>query len=156
MAEQIELKKLKLLERNPRTISKTQMEKCKASLERNPAFLWDRPILVNVVDGKYNVYGGNQRVRAARKLGWKEIPCSVSHDLTEEEIKERIILDNAHFGQNDYEMLANDYDVELLLNCGYTEQSLQIDGGVHEVENEESESVAEEKVRYCPHCNGQL
>ena len=68
MIETIEIKKLKLLERNPRSITKAQLEKCKDSLMRDPDFLDQRPILVNVIDGVYHVYAGNMRVRAAKKL----------------------------------------------------------------------------------------
>lgn len=153
--EMIDLRKLKLLERNPRKITKTQMEKLKQKLMAKPEFLQKRPVLVNVVDDVYQVYAGNQRVRAARKLGWKQIPCSVSFNMTDEEMKEEVIMDNAHFGEDDYEILANDYDVDLLLSCGFTEAQLHLDLPAP-VEELDSQEEREEKVKYCPHCNGEL
>jgi ParB-like chromosome segregation protein Spo0J len=156
MIETIEIKKLKLLERNPRSITKAQLEKCKDSLMRDPDFLDQRPILVNVIDGVYHVYAGNMRVRAAKKLGWKNIMCSVDHGLLEETIQRRIILDNAHFGVNDDDILAADYDIELLIDCGYTEESLQLDVAIDEKSIDVDESETAKKIKYCPHCNGEL
>ena len=59
---------LVLLERNPRKITGDQMKKLCDSLEKDPDFFKLRPVLVHEVDGIYNVYAGNQRVRAAQKL----------------------------------------------------------------------------------------
>ncbi len=153
--ELIDVKKLKLLDRNPRKITKTQMEKLMQKLMAKPEFLQKRPVLVNVIDDVYQVYAGNQRVRAARKLGWKQIPCSVSFNMSDEEMKEEVIMDNAHFGEDDYEILANDYDIDLLLSCGFTEAQLHLDLPSPVEELEEAEEK-EEKVKYCPHCNGEL
>jgi hypothetical protein len=154
--EMIDLKRLKLLEKNPRTITKTQMEKLKAKLRNKPEFLQKRSVLVNVVDDVYQVYAGNQRVRAARKLGWKQIPCTVSFNMTQEEMDEEIILDNSHFGDYDYDMLANHFDIDLLISCGLTEAQLGMDvsSAIQDVTEEPTEK--EEKIKYCPHCNGQL
>lgn len=153
--EMIELKKLKLLERNPRRITKNQMEKLIEKLREKPEFLHKRPILVNVSNGVYQVYAGNQRVRAARKLKWKEIPCSLSYDLSEEQMKEEIILDNTHYGEHDYDLLANDYDIELLISCGFTEEQLQIEPPEIDKDNE-GQVEEDESLKYCPHCNGIL
>jgi ParB-like chromosome segregation protein Spo0J len=155
MIQEISLKKLKLLDRNPRTITKTQMQKCIESLEKSPEFLHQRPVLVNLKDGVYTVYAGNQRVRAAKKIGWKNIPCLVSENVSEEELKKFIILDNAHFGENDDDILANDYDINLLLECGYTEKDLQLDVTPEYIEDEKEEE-SDEVNKYCPHCNGVL
>jgi ParB-like chromosome segregation protein Spo0J len=155
MIELVELKKLKLLDRNPRSISKIQMEKCKESLSKDPDFLTQRPILVNVVDGVYHVYAGNMRVRAAKKLGWKQILCNIDQELPDDLIKRRIILDNAHYGVNDDEILACDYDIDLLVDCGYTTESLLQDIGIHDEDDEKSEEL-EKKIKHCPHCNGEL
>lgn len=157
MIEMVDLKKLRLRKRNPRTITSAQMKKCMDKIQSKPEFLQENPILVNVLDGVYNVYCGNQRVRAARKLGWKQIPCSLSYNLSEEDVKERVVLHNTHFGENDYEMLACDYDIELLLSCGLTEQELQIDDPtIEDIGEEESSEQQEEQIKYCPHCDGIL
>src|SRR5438132_1239365 len=95
------IKQLTLLEKNPRTISKDQFDKLVLSLKNDPAYLWNRPVLVNKVKDTLTVYAGNQRVQAAKKLKWTKIPCIIEENLPEELIKERIIKDNAHMGRND-------------------------------------------------------
>ncbi len=47
-----------------------------------------------VCNTDYVVYCGNTRLKAARKLGIKELPCIVADDLTPEEIREYAIIDN--------------------------------------------------------------
>src|SRR5271157_607252 len=113
MIEMLPIAKLKLSPDNPRTISREQLDKLCKSMEDDPEFLNCRPVLVNrsskytaldppcPVDrdtvkriDTYTVYAGNMRVRAARKLKLKQIPCIVSNDLSEEHMRRRMILDN--------------------------------------------------------------
>lgn len=125
--EELDIKKLSLLENNPRRISKEQMKKLCDSLEGDPGFLSKRPILVNRVDGKLSVYAGNQRVRAAKKLKWKKVPCIVEDNLDKELVKSRVIKDNQTYGEFDYDILANEWDTELLIDAGMTEEQLSFD-----------------------------
>ncbi len=116
----IPIVKLKLLDNNPRTITKEQMQKLCKSIQDDPEFLKCRPVIANNKDGKLVVYAGNQRVRAAKKLKIKEIPCIIEEDLCEEIMKKRTILDNKTFGAFDFDMLINEYDNDVLLECGFT------------------------------------
>lgn len=115
---------LKLLKNNPRKISKDQMDKLCESLKNDPDFFINRPCLVNEKDDVLEVYAGNQRVRAAKKLKWKKVPCIIEKDLSEHIVKERIIKDNKTYGEFDYEILANEWDVDLLLDAGFTPEEL--------------------------------
>src|SRR6185312_6189048 len=83
-----------------------------------------RPCLVSKRDGILTVYAGNQRVRAAKKLKLKEIPCIVEEFLTDEMIKERTIKDNKTYGEFDFDILANNYDIEMLVGCGFAAEEL--------------------------------
>lgn len=121
---QINISELKLLEKNPRKISKDQMEKLCESLKNDPDFFFNRPCLVHEKDGVLEVYAGNQRVRAAKKLKWKKVPCILEKGLSEDILNERIIKDNKTYGEFDYEMLANEWDVDLLLDAGFTPEEL--------------------------------
>ena len=127
MTEDLKIKDLILLEKNPRKITKDQMQKLCDSLESDPDFLKKRPILVNKVEGTYHVYAGNQRIRAAKKLKWKTVPCLIDENLDEKTVKQRIIKDNQGFGEFDYDMLANEWDIDLLLAAGMTEDQLSYD-----------------------------
>ena len=143
MIEKLKIKDLKLLERNPRKITKEAMAKLVASLDSDPGFLDSRPILVNIVDGVYTVYGGNQRVRAAKKLGWKEIQCAVEHDLDAKMMKDRVVKDNKTYGEFDWDILANEYDPESLLNSGFEIEDLV---GVEPIEQIEAEEDPQENL----------
>jgi len=150
--ELIKISQLKLLERNPRRITKEQMDKLCRSIQNDPTFLECRPVLVNCIyvdDKPYmHVYAGNQRVRAAKKLGMKEIPCVVDYELTEEFIKSRIVKDNAHYGSWDHDILANEYEIEMLLESGLTEKELL---GLTDKEEKSNEEKSK-KQKECPNC----
>ena len=165
--ETIEISKLKLLDRNPRRITKEQMDKLCRSIEADTNFLQCRPVLVNCVhvemstkdsvryDEILHVYAGNQRVRAAKKLGMKEIPCIVEYDLDEETIKKRMIQDNKTYGEWDWDVLANEFDIEVLLDCGFTADELV--GSVQEIEtSEEKENSKDEENKTCETCGRKL
>ena len=146
---------LVLLERNPRKITKDQFKKLCNSLEEDPAFLDARPILVNRVDDKNIVYAGNQRVQAAKKLKWKNVPCIVYNDLDEKTIKSRIVKDNAHYGEFDYDILYADYEIQMLEDSGFTPEQLTGDcGDIQDLDyDEKSEKDKKEKVKSCcPNC----
>lgn len=124
MLVDLKVNELKLLEKNPRKITKSQLEKLSKSLEEDPEYLKKRPVLVNKIDNTYHVYAGNQRVRAAKKLKWKTIPCSIDENLDEKTKKKRTIKDNQSFGEFDYDILANEWDYDLLLESGMTESQI--------------------------------
>ena len=151
MIEEIKIKKLKLLEKNPRRISKGQMIKLQESLIQDPDFLNSRPVLVNRVDGINIVYGGNQRVRAAKALGWEAITCSVSENLDESRMKSRVIKDNQTFGEFDFEILANEWDLDILIESGMTQEMLQVDAEI--IKDLEKEEEKEKKMTVCPVCS---
>ncbi len=156
--ESISIKKLKLSDSNPRTISKNQFDKLCRSLENDPDFLIARPILVHETIDGLEVYAGNQRVRAAKKLGWKEIPCIIEKDLSENIIKERALKDNAHYGTWDFDLLANEYEINDLLEVGFTEHELAInyepikENNNNKTVEETSEASNSQSTSICPHC----
>lgn len=111
---------LELLENNPRTISKEQFDKLKKSVAERKAYFEGRPCLVNHKDGKLTVFAGNQRLRAARDLKMDKVPCVVYENLSKKEEKELTILDNIEYGKWDWEILANEYELEELEEMGLT------------------------------------
>jgi DNA modification methylase len=126
--EHIPISQLQPLERNPRRISKDQMAKLVKSLREDARFLECRPILVNhTTDDNgvhiYQVYAGNQRLQAAKRLKWRSVPCIIDMGLDENIMKSRIIKDNKTYGEFDYDILNNEYD-DYLLDAGFTEDEL--------------------------------
>lgn len=129
---------LTLLEKNPRKISKEQMQKLCKSIEEDPDFFINRPCLVNDKNGVKTVYAGNQRVRAARRLKIKSVPCIVDNDLSDDIMKQRIIKDNKTYGEFDFEVLIAEYDTEMLLDAGFSYEDLAVKE-VEEIINEDEE-----------------
>jgi len=124
--EMLPVKSLKLLHRNPRKIAKDQFEKLCNSIKEDPNFFNARPCLVNhIVESNIMVvYAGNQRVLAAKKLGWEKVPCIVEKDLSEEIMKSRVIKDNKHYGTWDDDILFADFEVDLLTSAGFSNEEL--------------------------------
>ncbi len=151
---QLPIKQLKLLDNNPRKITKDQFTKLCESIQSDPDYFFNRPCLVNQEGATFTVYAGNQRIKAAKRIGWDKVPCIVEKDLPDEVLKKRVVLDNAHFGEFDWDILANNYDVSLLLECGLTTE--QLVGCTEEVKEIEPEKEKEEKIKKCPHCDGIL
>jgi 3'-phosphoadenosine 5'-phosphosulfate sulfotransferase (PAPS reductase)/FAD synthetase len=86
--------------KNPRKITDVELDRLKASVERDPEFMVLRPI---VVDDDMMVLGGNQRLKAIKKLGMKDIPDNwvvKASNLTEEQRKRFILVDNAPDGMS--------------------------------------------------------
>jgi len=150
--EYIEIKKQSLLKNNPRSISKEEFARLSNSIQEDKGFFDARPVLVNRKDNELHVYAGNQRVRAAKKLEWKEVPCIIEDDVPEATINKRIIVDNRHNGEWDYDILANSYDLDMLLDCGFKLSDFEIDTS-EIVETEEEE---EEVCSKCEMCGSKL
>jgi len=151
----IPISKLTLLENNPRSIKKEQMEKLVKSIQEDPDFIWSRPILVNhiVESNTMVVYAGNQRVRAAKKLKWKEIPCIIEENLSEDLMKKRVIKDNKTYGEFDFDVLAGDYDVDILLDCGFEEKDLGFFNEIiEEIESNDEGKEKPKQLTMCPSC----
>lgn len=108
------------LGKNPRFIRDEKFGQLKKSLEESPEFLDARPLLVYpLTDGKFITVAGNMRLRAARELGFKEVPCYVFPKETPvEKLREYAIKDNVAFGEIDYEILKDDWDAAELSDWG--------------------------------------
>lgn len=74
-----------------------------------------RPIVVNE---EMVVLGGNMRLKACQEAGLKEIPVIKASELTAEQQREFIVKDNVGFGEWDWDMLANEWDNDLLNEWG--------------------------------------
>lgn len=123
----IPIKHLKLNDKNPRKIDKVQFDKLCLSILNDPEYFKMRPCLVNKIDGELIVYAGNQRLRAAKRNGMTEVPCFVEDNIEEELLRKRIVLDNVHNGEHDFDILSSLYDACELLELGFTEKDLHLD-----------------------------
>jgi ParB-like chromosome segregation protein Spo0J len=100
---------------NPRIIKDDKFKKLVKSISEFPQMLELRPI---IVDNDMIILGGNMRHKAAMECGLQMIPIVIAEDLTEEQKREFIIKDNVGFGEWDWDILANDWDADLLVEWG--------------------------------------
>jgi len=113
--------------KNPRFIKDTRFEKLVKSLQDNPEMLSARELLVYQHENQFIVIGGNMRLRAAKELGYKDLPCKVLTDLTSEQIRAIVIKDNVSFGSDDFESLSNEWDSLELEEWGIEVQNYNTD-----------------------------
>ena len=126
---------------NPRIIKDDKFKKLTKSIQEFPEMLELRPI---VVDSNMVVLGGNMRLKACIAAGLKEVPIIVADNLTEQQQAEFIIKDNVGFGEWDWDLLANEWDVEALTDWGL---ELPFDNTpVLEAEEDEYEAPSEIKT----------
>ena len=114
----IEYKKLSTIHlnpENPRLIKDEAFKKLCKSIQEFPRMLELRPI---VVDDLGEILAGNQRYRACKELGIKEVPVLLASDLTDEQKQEFIVKDNSHFGEWDFNMLSTHFDSDILEEWG--------------------------------------
>lgn len=86
----IPIDKLKPQSKNVKIHSKEQIEAL-AKIISNPKIGFNQPI---VIDKKNNIWAGHGRLVAAKKLGMKEVPVVYLGDLTEDEKKAYMIMEN--------------------------------------------------------------
>jgi hypothetical protein len=99
-----------------------------------------RPIVVN--DDNV-ILGGNMRYKASIRAGLSEVHIIRASGLTDEQQKEFIAKDNVGFGEWDWDVLANEWDVEKLEDWGIEVPSLNDFMDEHEPEIEFSEFLDE-------------
>ena len=100
---------------NPRIIKDDKFKKLVKSIQEFPEMLELRPI---VVDSNMVVLGGNMRLKACIAAGLKEVPIIVADQLTDAQKGEFIIKDNVGFGEWDWDLLANEWEPDALIDWG--------------------------------------
>lgn len=98
------------LPKNPREWTSDDVDVLCRSIEETPELFNARPLIVVPKGKKYVAIGGNMRLEALKRLGWKECPCNVFEGLTVDKMKEMALKDNSSFGDWDTDELANKWD----------------------------------------------
>lgn len=133
------------LPKNPRLIKDTRFDALKKSIEDAPEMLELRELLVYPMDnGHYIVIGGNMRLEACRAIGYKEVPCKIIPKGTPvEKLREYTIKDNVAFGENDWDIIANEWNFEEIQEWGMESDVFMTDEEL--VENEVQEDNFDEE-----------
>lgn len=118
---QKKVKDLKPYERNPRR-NEEAVKYVKASIQE---FGFKVPI---VIDADDVIVAGHTRLKAAKELGMKEVPCIVADDLTPEQVKAFRVADNktGELAEWDVELLQTEL-LDLEANFDMTEFGFEIE-----------------------------
>ena len=137
-------------EYNPRQLTKDQYQNLKDSISR---FGLVDPIIVNSnKDRKNIIVGGHQRVKVAKDMDIEFVPV-LEVDLTYEKERELNIRLNKNTGEWDMDILANNFDMEELIDFGFNDEDLKIFNEEHwkePVQKEYDENI--ETDNKCPKC----
>ena len=129
--EKVSISSIKENAANPRTINKHKFQKLVNSVKEFPEMLSLRPI---IVDKDNVILGGNMRYKACKELGLKEVYIIQAADLDDKQAQEFIVKDNVGFGEWDWDILANDWDTDLLEHWGL---DLNIDNAIDDLEEDD-------------------
>ena len=140
---------------NPRLIKDDKFKKLVVSIKDFPKMMALRPI---VVDDTMTILGGNMRYKALQEAGFTEIPdewVKQAKDLTPEEKKRFIVSDNLPFGEWNWDILANNFEIKDLLEWGFDEKDLKINEDIN-FDNIQSTEDREKEFKNqtvtCPDC----
>jgi|SRR5208337_181657 len=144
--EKRRIKDLKPYHKNPRQLSKHDEAHLTVSLDKFGII--DKPFINT--DG--TIIGGHQRIKVLSKLEHDEIEVQVpNRTLTEPEVEELNIRHNRNAGEWDYDILANEFDLEDLFDWGFTDKELALD-----MNNLGSDSEEKEESKKCPTCKQRI
>jgi len=121
--EKRRLRDLKEYGKNPRVITEKKLNDLKKSLDK---FSLAEPIVINT-DG--TIIGGHARYYVLREKGQDiEVDCMIpNRTLSEKEIEELNLRLNKNIaGDWDWDKLANEFDIEELIDWGFDERELAI------------------------------
>jgi len=155
--QDIDIKRLELnkgqvegLPKNPRFIRDERYKALVKSIEDAPEMLKLRELLVVEHGSKFVVIGGNMRLRACKELGMETVPCKVlPADTPVAKLREYAIKDNNGFGEDDWDILANEWDAEELQEWGMElpmDWDVDGEGDVTATEDDFDESEVTEAV----------
>lgn len=144
---------IKDVPKNPRFIKDERYEALKKSIEDDPEMLQLRELVAYDNNGELVVILGNMRYRAMKELGYKDAPVKVLPAETDaKKLRAYIQKDNIAFGQNDWDLLGNEWDVEELqdfgLECEFleNEDDIDLDEMFDKEEEKEKDEDTEEKT----------
>jgi len=152
---EIKLSDLKFHPLNPREFKKQGIRKLKKSLQQFPEMLAIRPIIIDE-DGV--ILGGNMKKQALHEMGRETIPAEwvkKVQGLTDEQKLEFIIKDNTHYGNWDWEQLANEWDGIALDDWGLDVPGVDFGEELDE-EQPKKQDNTKNTPNLCPECGQKL
>jgi len=142
--EIIKLSEVKLNQNNQRLIKDDKFKKLVQSIKDFPEMLSIRPIVVNQ---DMIILGGNMRYKACKEAGLKEIPVIITN-LTEDQQREFLIKDNTSGGEWDWEVLANEWNVEEITSWGLDLPIFDLEPSYDDLIGDEKNKPATMKITF--------
>lgn len=137
--------------KNPRFIVEKGQKDLKTSLEECPEFLFANKLIVVPYADEYVVLAGNMRLYECIDLGILEVPCIILNPNTPpDKLKRFMVIDNIGYGQHDWDILANEFDVLELEHWGLSLPDIDIE------DDDEGPGSPEPEVKLTIHFKGNL
>lgn len=109
--------------KNARILTKQKEKHLRESLEK---FGLVDKIIINT---DMTIIGGHQRLRILNDMGESSVECLMpSRDLTDAEVDELNIRLNKNTGEWDYDKLANEWDINFLVEWGFSVKEFHDEG----------------------------
>ena len=107
------------LPKNPRFFRDNRFDAMLKSIQDSPEMLELRELIVYPHGERYVVVCGNLRLRACKEVGLTEVPCKVLPlDTPAKKLREYASKDNVSFGENDKDIMRNEWNVSELQDWG--------------------------------------
>lgn len=90
-----------------------------------------------VIDKNNVIVAGHTRYKAAKKLGFKSVPCIIADDLTDEQIKAFRLADNKVSEKAEWDLDLLDSEIEGIFDIDMTDFGFELES--EELESEEDE-----------------
>jgi site-specific DNA-methyltransferase (adenine-specific) len=145
--KKIKVSELKEWAKNPRNLTEKGMKDLKKSIEK---FGIAEPLVVN---SDLTVCGGHGRKKILEELGIKEVDCYLPEKkLTDKQFEELNVRLNKNIGGEwNFDLLANEFNFEDLLNWGFEEKDFNLDYNPVNKEKEIGEDGLKTEHE-CPQC----
>ena len=135
--------------KNPRQLSEHDAKHLEKSITKFG--LIDKPIITR--EGM--IIGGHQRVAILKLMGEEDVECYAPNcDLSDKDIDELNIRLNRNAGAWDFDILANQWDENDLIEFGFTAEEFAM-GPIDEIDSEEPKEKEKQK-KTCPNCGHEL
>ena len=112
-----------------------------------------------IIDKDKNIVAGHTRLKAAKKLGIKEVPCIIADDLTEQQIDAFRLADNKVSEIASWNFDKLEMELESITDIDMSEFNFNLDGGntfdesqLDELFADAPEKEKKPKMIKCPHC----
>ena len=145
------------LPKNPRSIRDEKFDKLVKSIKEDPEMLNLRELLVYPYADAYVIIAGNMRFRACIEAGMTKVPCKIiPSDTSIEKLKAFVIKDNIGYGEHDFELLANEWNEQQLIDWGMDlpsfeeeedDEPMKLETFRFVVEGESGSALAEARIK---------